>query len=218
MLKLLVGLAGAVGIAAAAAILLAGGTLYWTSVSSTDSQGFLNSRPGQVSVETHAVVSGSADINISAELPTRLGHLATLRVQARSLDASEEIFLGIADPGEIDGYLASSSYAVLEAIEFDPWEVDYELHPGQTAPRLPTLETFWEAAAYGPGTQSLTWELEDGVYALAVMNADASPGIHAELVIGGRVPLAQPAGLALLVGGSVLLTLGTTILLVALAL
>jgi hypothetical protein len=216
MVKWLIGIAGAIGVIAAAASLFAGWTLYYGSEAWTDEQGFFNSGPGEFRIDGHALVTRAADIDLSTELPAHLGEIATLRVQARSLGDADEIFLGIADPHDIEVYLAGAEYALLESVTFDPWEVDYALHPGQTAPALPLRETFWEAAAYGTGRQSLTWELEGGVYALAVMNADASAGVHAELVLGGRVPLAQPTGVALLVGGSVLLSLGAILLAIAL--
>jgi hypothetical protein len=216
MLRVLIGLVGAVGVAAAAAILLGGGTLYWMSVALVDDQGFVNSQPGEIHEEgVFAVVTGEAEIDISEEFPLQVGDLATLRVQAASLGPSEEIFIGVAATGEIEQYLASTPYAEISGVTFDPFAVDVTLIPGQTAPQLPVQETFWQAAAYGEGLQALTWDLTSGSYAVTVMNADASPGVHAELIVGGRVPVAQPTAVAMLIGGSVLLSLASILLAIA---
>ncbi|UCF10868.1 MAG: hypothetical protein JSW65_04090 [Candidatus Bipolaricaulota bacterium] len=215
MFRVLVGLIGAAGVAAAVAILLGGGTLYWMSVALVDDQGFLNSEPGEIHVDAHALVTGAAQIDISEEFPLRLGELATFRIQAKSLGPSEEIFIGVAPPEEIDRYLAASDVAELIGVTFDPLAIEVEIAAGQTAPRRPVQETFWHAAATGEGLQALSWDLTSGTYAVAVMNADASSGIHAELVVGGRVPVAQPTGVAMLIGGSVLLSLASILLAIA---
>ena len=218
MVRLAIGLLGLAGAAVAAALLLTGGTLWWVSVGMADEQGFIHSEPGLVDVAGYAVITGPAQIDLSEELPLRYGELATLRVQAEAVERGTEIFVGIAPPTAMDAYLTGVEHAELTGIAFEPLVATYSLHPGQTAPRLPTSESFWEAAAYGEGAQTLSWELEAGSYALALMNADGSPGVRAQVTVGGRVPLLRPTGVAMLIGGSVLVSLSSILLALALAL
>lgn len=48
------------------------------------------------------------------------------------------------------------------------------------------------------------------------MNEDASDGLAFETVVGARVPLIGPVSIGLLVGGAVILAIGTILLAIAL--
>jgi hypothetical protein len=75
------------------------------------------------------------------------------------------------------------------------------LRPGSSAPGAPAGERFWAASATGAGTQSLSWPVESGDWAVVVMNADGSAGVRTDVSVGAKVPAVLWIGIGLLVVG-----------------
>src|SRR5207249_3739702 len=70
---------------------------------------------------------------------------------------------------------------------------------GEAQPEPPTAQSFWVAKATGEGTRTLTWGVKDGRWSVVVMNADASPGVVADVSIGAKTNLLLAIGIGLLV-------------------
>jgi len=122
-----------------------------------------------------------------------------------------DVFLGIADPGAVDGYLVGAPYAVAERGPDGMWRsVDV---PGQATPSPPGTAVPWTAASTGRPAMLDANGLTGRT--LVLMRPDASPGVSADLRLEYRVPQAPRAlqSLAIVagacgVGGLLLLLLG----------
>jgi hypothetical protein len=71
------------------------------------------------------------------------------------------------------------------------------------------------ASTTGAGEQALSWEVGDGEWRAAVLSADGSRAVSAELTVGAELPALLGVSLGLLGGGVVLLTLGGVVLVAA---
>jgi hypothetical protein len=66
------------------------------------------------------------------------------------------------------------------------------------------------ASNAGSGTQTVEWEVEQGRWAVAVMNAGGGRGVAADVRVAARTRLAVPAAIALFAGGLLLLAAAGT--------
>src|SRR3954454_13874122 len=171
-------------------LLLGGLGLGWALATQRDDDGFFSTPPEHLTTETVALCSevvklgGSGPDDWWADR-----HLATVRLRARSAHASAA-FIGIARSADVARYLRSAPYDEIIDLRADPF--DYSLTRRGTGGDLsaaPTDQGFWTAQSSGPGTQTLTWDLQPGTYTAVVMNADGSPGVAVDLSAGGRLGL-----------------------------
>ncbi len=73
-------------------------------------------------------------------------------------------------------------------------------------PVAPAQLDLWVAQASGPGEQSLTWTPRDGDWTVVLMNADATPGVTAQVSAGAELPaLEWVIPVTLSVGGTLLI-------------
>ena len=127
--------------------------------------------------------------------------------------------MGIAPTSAVDEYLGGAAHdeitdwnANLAAIT----ELEYTTHQGTAPPGPPGTEGFWVASVEGTGLQTLDWTIEPGDWTAVIMNADASPGVSAELAFGAAPSsninaiawTSLTVGLVALIGGGLLLFLG----------
>ncbi|HUU61005.1 MAG TPA: DUF4389 domain-containing protein, partial [Acidimicrobiia bacterium] len=77
-------------------------------------------------------------------------------------------------------------------------------HEGGTPAGPPGEQGFWVASTEGPGSQSVTWDVERGSWSVVVMNATAGSGVAVDFEAGARIGLLLAIGLGLLFGGLVL--------------
>jgi hypothetical protein len=143
--------------------------------------------------DSYAIVSEPFDIDWYDESEgTRWGFdFVNVKVEAENNDASKGILVGIARDTDVSEYLSDVRYHEITEWTSDPYEdpeVEYRLHPGTQAPSNPTDETFWEASAYGTGTQTLEWKPEMGRWVLVIMNEDGSAGIDMTGALGAELP------------------------------
>ncbi len=200
---------GGLGLLISIGLLVGGGALLWADNTIKDSEGFYTTRTIQMEKDSHAIVTGPADIDIEAGWDWGwgwdLGDLVTLKVEGSNNDPSNQIFIGVARESDIDAYLSGVEYDEMTQLHIWPDSVDYQNHPGSVVPGAPTSQTFWTESTYGTGTQILEWELEPGSYVLVLMNADGSAGVDIDMVFGAKVPLLFAVGVGLLGGGAVVL-------------
>jgi len=217
--RMIVGLLGIVGLVAALPLLFSGGSLIWFDAVLTDAEGYMNSAEIDVEVDGFALLAGPAEIENLPELPAspiELAGLATVRIRAENADPAVGVFIGAADAEELEAYLGTSPYAVVDEIEEDGFILVYQTEMDGAAPPSPRDQPFWTASAQGIGEQVLEWDLENANVSFVVMNEDASDGLAFTTSIGVRVPIIQPVGVALAIGGGALLAVGTILLAIAL--
>jgi hypothetical protein len=191
------------------ALLAAGGVGLWAHETQRDSDGFFVARDIPAATSSYALVSQGFDTGINRwDFPADA--VAEIRIEAENLDRARPIFVGIAPEEDVDAYLGSVSRDVVDDLDFDDGDASLELRPvaGSGAPPPPGEQAFWVAAAEGMGPQTLTWDLVSGRYTAVVMNADATPGLDADLTLGAKISWLIWVVVGVLVGGGILLAVG----------
>ena len=216
MFRILMGLLGVVGLVVATSLLFGGGSLLLLESTLADEEGFINSASFDIEVDGYAVVAGPAEIEMTPDVPVDLGEIATLRIRAMQQDPALAVFVGVADAADIEAYLGGVPHAIVEDLDDETFSLTYRIDASEEAPGLPSDQPFWISSTYGPGLQTLEWEIETGDVSFVVMNGDATDGISFEAVVGARIPLIRPVGTGLLIAGGVALGVGTLLLALAL--
>jgi hypothetical protein len=192
--------AGAALLLVALAVILGGVALVGVHASHRDADGFYATDAARLATPTHAFVSDELDVDTGgAGLLLDEGRLGTLRVTATA--AAKPVFVGVARTAAVASYLRGVSYAEVADFEVDPLSVTTRLRPGSAAASPPGSEPFWADSASGSGTQSLSWPVERGDWAVVVMNADGSAGVRTDVSVGAKVPAVLWIGIGLLVAG-----------------
>ncbi len=188
--------------------LLAGGIAV-TVVDQTerDSAGFLVSPTRNFSTPTYAVVSRKLYAGIDGPQWVYDNLLGTIVLKSES---SKPVFLGIARASDVDRYLGSVRRATVT--DLSAHHNQYVV-VGAGAPSAPPGEqSFWAAKATGSGSQSLTWDVQDGTWRVVVMNVDALRGVNADLRVGAELPNLIWLGIGLIVAGAVVLGVGVLLI------
>jgi hypothetical protein len=126
-----------------------------------------------------------------------------VRIRATNLDSGTPIFVGIAPEADVDRYLSGVGHDEIRDVD-DDLAVRFSNRSGEREVAAPTDQDFWERSIDGTGTQELTWEPTEGRWAVAVMNADGSPGVGASVEVGARSDVFVAALIGLFVAGVVL--------------
>jgi len=203
--------------------LLAGGGLMWVEKALRDSEGFYTTPVIQLEKDSYAIVTEPANIDLGGDWewiswgrrwdPT---DFLTLKIEGSSSNPSTQIFLAMAEVSDLETYLQDVKYDEVTDFRIRRPSLEYTDHPGTSRPEAPTTQTFWTASAYGEGTQTLEWGIEEGTYSLVLMNDDGSQGLDLAVSIGVKVPpVVGWIGVAILVVGLVLL--GVAVLMLYLA-
>ena len=82
---------------------------------------------------------------------------------------------------------------------------------------LPDEAGIWAASSQGPGTQTLTWEVESGDWTVVTMNADASERVAVRADAGLELPALTGISVGLIVAGAVLLLIAGGLVIAATA-
>ena len=196
---------GAILALVAAGVMAVAGVTIWTDLDKRDGSGYLSANAHRFSTPARAIATD--EVTIGTEVPKRL--IGNLRVQASS---AKPVFVGIARKARVDAYLAGTSYSTAKDIDVDPFKVTYVTHHGSTTPRRPAAQTFWAASAVGSEAANLTWKPKSGSWSIVVMNADASPGVSANVTAGARLAWLLWAGIGIAVVGGLLLAAATLML------
>lgn len=206
-------------------LFLPGGALIWAERALRDNEGFYTSKTVEFKRDSYAILTESANIDLGEEewewLPWVRSwgpsDFLTLKIEGSSSDSSKQIFIGVAETSDLEGYLAGVEYDEIADFKFRRLEPKYRNHPGTSVPLAPTSQAFWIASAYGAGTQTLEWAIESGTYSFLLMNEDGSRGLDLEALIGIAVPsLLGWIGVGLLIGGLVVLLLAVVMIYLAL--
>ena len=204
-------------------LLLPGGALIWAERTLRDGEGFYTSKTIELDRDSYAIVTEAADIDLGDEwewLPWVRSwgpsDFLTLKIEGSSSDSSKQIFIGVAETSDLEGYLAGVEYDEITDFKFRRLKPEYTNHPGTSEPLAPTSQAFWIASAHGDGTQTMEWAIESGTYSFLLMNEDGSRGLDMEALIGIAVPsLLWGIGVGLFIGGLVVLALAVLMLYLA---
>ena len=162
--------------------------------------GFVTTPSHAYSTPTYALVSETAQLEGPRWAWRDL--VGTVRVTGK---ADHPLFLGIARETDVQRYLGDVSHEVVRDIGDDPGE--YDTQPGGSPASPPGDERFWAASAQGTGQVRLDWDVQNGHWALVVMNPDGTRFVDARLRIGAELDaLAWVAG-GLLAAGVLLAVL-----------
>ena len=182
--RVIAGVAGWILAALAVTFVVLGGALLGMHSSKRDSQGFYATGTAKLKTPTHALVADKLDANGPGWL-FRKSRLGTIRVQATGTSA-KPVFVGVARTAQIDAYLRGVAQDELTDFDVDPFTVDYKRRPGSAVPAAPASRSFWASRTSGSGRQTLPWPVEEGNWAVVIMNADGSAGVEAGVSVGAK--------------------------------
>ena len=129
-------------------------------------------------------------------------HGPTLHVSATPKDPKRGLFLGVARDFDVISYLEGRQHSELTEFRIRPVRIDSQQVKGTATPLTRPASLDWWVRT---GTGSLAWPIEDGPYALVIMNADGTPAIDADVTIGLEVDGAFRICLIIAVAGLLLL-------------
>jgi hypothetical protein len=176
-----------------------------------DDDGFYTTDTERLRSDTYAIATDEIDFGADPAGPAPEDLLGTLRIRAEAT-GRESIFLGIGRTAAVARYLDGVRHARLT--DFGGGGVEYDQRPGGAPERRPGAERFWVAQSEGTGEQSVDWEVQSGVWSVALMNADAGRGIDADASIGIEVAWLIWVAVGLAVIGFLLAATGVVLIIV----
>jgi hypothetical protein len=183
---------GSLGMIGAGAVVLAAG----------DTDGHFAAGPVQLTTDATALVGDDLDIFIDGPFVDRVA-LERLGVELEVASRNgKDVFIGIGPIDDVERYLSDVRYA---SVEFDRNDVVVIGHDGTSRVAIPGDQTFWVAETTD-GT--LSWDIENGRWAVALLNADGTPNVDVEVTAAARVPFVRPIGVGLIVAGVIGLCVG----------
>ncbi len=197
-------------------LLAAGASLGWSYGTQRDDAGFFTTSNERFETDSFALTSDKIDLGQPGPDDWWADRdLATVRITVDNADAGP-VFVGIGPESEVEAYLAGIPHDALSDVHFHQFSVDYrrENAGGTATPAPPADQAFWVARASGEASQSLTWDLEPGKWAIVVMNADATASVVADIELGGQVDYLVPIAIGLVIGGIVLLAIAAAMIIV----
>jgi hypothetical protein len=187
-------------------LLAAGGVLLWAD-GQKDEHGFISTDTERLATSSRALTTDNLDFDLDG-LDAVVGqdNYGKVRLEVGD-DGGAPVFVGIARTSDVDGYLRGVDHAVVTDFDSAPFHADYREQPGRAVPAPPAKQRIWDAAAQGAGKQTLTWDVRDGDWSVVVMNADGTPGVHADVSAGAKLGFLDEAGWISFGTGLVLLAL-----------
>jgi hypothetical protein len=184
---------GIIALLAGLSVLFIGGSLVCYERTHVDSDGFVTSDSVDLASSAYAVAAGPVEINAECpNTPRFVQRLGTMKIEGKNNDSSQGVFIGIAREEDFEQYLGDVEYDKISWIDnlySVGKNVEYDNNAGDSTPTDPTAQTFWQASAYGTGTQTLVWEPQGEREKLSGIVL----GIGIALLVGGL--------LALIIGG-----------------
>ena len=185
-------------------LLAGGGVLMWADRTQRDASGYLTTPSSRLDATSYAIAA--TDLTATVDAPgwrVASDALGVARIRAASA-RPRAIFIGIAPANDVLHFLSGVAYEQLTGYALAQGGPTYLTHNGG-APSLPASRPFWTASVSGAGTQTLTWKVESGQWAMVLMNADTSQGITADVSVGASAPVLFGLALGLMIGGAVAL-------------
>jgi hypothetical protein len=175
----------------------AGGVLLWAD-GQKDEHGYISTDSERFTTSSRALTTDNLDLDLDG-LDSVVGRDAYGKVRLEvGGENSAPVFVGIARTSDVSDYLRDVDHTVVTDIDSSPFSADYRERPGAAVPASPAQEHIWDASVHGSGQQTLTWDVRDGDWSVVVMNADGSPGVHADVSAGAKLGFLDEAGWVLL--------------------
>lgn len=191
-------------------LLGAGASVGWATATQRDDGGFFTTSTERFESDSFAITSDRIDLGDPGPDDWWADReLATVRISADSA-GSGDVFIGIAPEADVEAFLTDVPHDEITDVDFRPFAADYRRQNagGAATPSSPVDETFWAVQSSGAGTQTITWNLEPGNWAIVVMNADGTATVNADIELGGRLDYLAQIAIGLGIGGAVLLAIG----------
>lgn len=197
--------------------LLAGGVAVLAfDLTQRDANGYLVTDTVEFESNGYAIVGSGLEIDTSVpgwvQVQELIGEVE-LRVEATG---GERVFVGVARESEAEGYLADIGYDEIDEISgFRGVEVTYLSHSGGPPESQPAEQDFWTASTEGRGTQTLTFEPQEGRWVIVAMNADGSPDVSVSAAVAVEAPSLPWVAVALLIAGALAMLVAALIIYLA---
>jgi len=198
---------GALALLVSLGLLGGGSGLLWADRTQRDSAGYLNTDSERVDSGAYAVVARDLMVEVPGWM-TGADRLGSVRVSVSPSQGDRAIFLGIAPRSSVDAYLGGVSRDELTRWHTSPATTQLTHRDGGTPAAPPGTQTIWVASSSGTGTQTVTWQVEGGSWAVVAMNPDGSPGLVFNARAAATAPFILPLGIGLVVGGFLLGLIG----------
>jgi hypothetical protein len=184
--------------------------------SQKDDRGYLNTDSQRFEASTHALATDNLDLDLDGvQDVVSSPELGEVRLDVAP-QSDKAVFVGIARTDEVTSYLSGVDHTILTDMDYDPFEASYSRRGGDSKPAPPADQRIWAASTQGSGSQTLTWDVEDGDWSVVVMNADGSPGVQVDVSAGAKVPYLTGIGWGALGGGVGLFTAATVLVVLGL--
>jgi hypothetical protein len=204
---------GSIGVLFGLALLAGGGYLLWADRTQRD-DGYLTTPTERFATPTYALTRTRLGADNDPGWLLNENWFGKIRIRGES-SGGKTLFIGIGPEAAVAQYLGRVAHASVQDVDFDPFRVTYRPVAGGAPQAPPTEQRFWAASASGVGTQTLTWKVRDGDWAVVLMNSDGSRGVAAQIDLGAKVSFLLWVAIGSLLGG--LFLTGTSAALVFLA-
>jgi hypothetical protein len=185
-------------------ITVGGGVLVWAHGTQRDAAGYYTTETEHFATSTYALTSRIDLGRAPGDHDWTIAHpVGTVRLRASGGD--RPLFIGIGAESDVDRWLADVTHERVDGANFGPFRSGSAVVAGDRRPAAPLDQPFWAASASGTGLQTLRWPSESGEWTIVVMNADATPGLAADVDAGARTGVLLPIGLGLGAFGLLLL-------------
>jgi hypothetical protein len=196
---------------------LAGGAYGLWLHTTQRSDGYVMTSSERFTTASYALATRT--LHISSDVPSFLygrDWLGDVRIRGDSADPARPLFIGIASKDDVDRYLSGVAHADVVDVSGSTfgngYRPSYRPQPGGRPARPPERATFWVAHVAGRGSQTLTWSVKSGRWAVVVMRPDGSRGVSAELAAGAKLPALLWVSIVLLVLGMLILCGATALI------
>ncbi len=196
----------AIAVAAVAFLaMVSGGAMLIVDRNERDDEGYFNSDAVAVSSSGYAVATDPLEIGDVGDGAERfvVDHLlGRTRIEATSTDG-KPILIGVAKRADLDAYLANvASTRVTDIADGRTQSRDVS---GSAPSGAAAAQPFWTAVSTGSGRQAIDWHVGSGDWTVAVLNADGSQGVSANVVVGADSDVLRWLGFGVLGAGVLML-------------
>ena len=198
-------------------LMVGGGIGLWVH-DQRDADGYHTAGPERITTDAFALSAPALDVNIAGPDAIFANDLlGDVRITIESRNPQTPLFIGVGPSADVARYLDGVGHTEIADLDVDPFKVTYVPRPGGQPTADPAAQTFWVASDTGTGPRTLAWDVADGNWSVIVMNADGSPGVDADVSVGGELPVILPIAITALVVGGVLLMIGIAIIILTVA-
>lgn len=212
-LKVIALILGVVLILAGLAAMAGGGVVLGLDRSYSDDDGFFMT-PSQT-IGSNGFALTVPDINEQLTSDWQRWGLARAQTTLRVTGLSKlpaPVFIGVGPTGQVSQYVSGVTRDRVTGVDLRAGTVEYDHVDGNSFPASPRQQDFWTAQVSGAGSQTLEWALEQGDWAVVIMNADASAPVAVDVRLGARFGIIQRLIVGLFAGGAALLAIGVLLL------